>query len=342
MSASRRKSPFLESVRAMCSRLGYSDRTAAVYRYWIKQYILFHNKKHPRELGKPDIEAYLTWMASSSYSAASQNNALSALLFLYRNMLETPVSELTFAPIKKKYRQLPTVLSRAEVESLLRHLEGECQIMAALIYGTGMRITECLTLRVKDLDFERNSIRIVQAKGNRDRHVPLPATLVGNLVSHLSERKEMHAADCVAGRGFVHLPERLRRKYPSASKEWRWQYVFPSKICRCDISGRLVRWHHPPSYLGRAIRSATQHTTKRVTPHTLRHCFATHLLEAGTDIRTIQKLLGHRSLETTMLYTHVTSSVLSTPSPLDHLDVRLGSQERVDQSPSDISVQNAA
>ncbi len=315
----KKPSPFLESIRIMCLRRGYSPRTASAYQYWVKRFILFHQKRHPSELGKREIENYLDRMAVANYSSVSQSAALHALLFTYRYVLESPVAELTFTRIEKRYRQIPIVLSREEVATLLGRLTGQSRLMLSLIYGTGMRLNECLSLRVQDVDLVYNVLRVAQGKGRKDRLIPLPKSLNAELASHRRDHKSLHIEDCQKGGGGVYLPDRLPLKYPSANKEWRWQYVFPSSQTREDCTGQQVRWHHSPSYLQKAVRAATLDFSKRVTPHMLRHCFATHLLESGTNIRVIQELLGHSSLETTMLYTHIASTPSAAISPLDHL-----------------------
>jgi integron integrase len=320
-------SPFLESVRVMCLRRGHSERTAEAYRYWAKRYILFHDKKHPSELGKREIEMFLDSMVVANYSSASQSAALHAILFMYRFVLESPIADLKFTRVMKRYQQMPIVLSRDEVATLIGRLTGDRRLMISLIYGTGMRLNECLSLRVQDVDFAHNVLRVCQGKGRKDRLVPLPRSLTAELTSYLTTRKSLHSEDRKNGGGGVFLPDRLSRKYPAASQEWRWQYVFPSSETREDCTGRRMRWHHSPSYLQRAVRLATYDFSKRVTPHVLRHCFATHLLESGTNIRTIQQLLGHNSLETTMLYTHVVSIPSAAISPLDRLALSIASPD---------------
>lgn len=315
----KKSSPFLESVRTMCLRRGYSERTADSYRYWVKRYILFNRKQHPADLGKPEIEAFLNNMVADNYSSVSQSVALHAILFMYKFVLDSPVADINFSRAEKRCRKMPVVLSKDEVVTLLGRLAGDQRLMVALIYGTGMRISECLALRVQDLDLKYNLIRVNQGKGRKDRLVPLPKSLSAELASYLESRRIRHLAECHNGGVGVYLPGRLAIKYRSATKDWAWQYVFPSTHTHEDSTGRVVRWHHSPSYLQKAVRDATRDFSKRVTPHTLRHCFATHLLEDGTNIRTIQQLLGHNSLETTMIYTHVVSTPTAAVSPLDRL-----------------------
>lgn len=320
---SKRPSPFLESVRTMCLRRGYSERTATSYRYWVKRFILFHQKQHPSMLGKREIESFLDSMVVANYSPVSQSAALHAILFMYRWVLDSPVADLKFARSEKRYHKMPIVLSRDEVATLLGRLTGDSRLMLLLIYGTGMRLNERLRLRVQDVDFSRDVIRVNQGKGRKDRLVPLPRSLKAELATYLETQKSIHRVECKNGRGGVYLPDRLPLKYPSATREWRWQYVFPSSQTRVDCTGQQVSWHHSPSYLQKAVRRATRDFPKRVTPHVLRHCFATHLLESGTNIRVIQQLLGHNSLETTMLYTHVASTPTAAVSPLDRLALSL-------------------
>lgn len=330
-----RPSPFLESVRIACLRRGYSERTAVSYAYWVKRFILFNQKQHPENLGKFEIERFLNYIAAANYSPASQSAALHAIRFMYRFVLESPVADLKFARAETRYQKIPIVLSKEEVATLLGRLTGEQRLMLALIYGTGMRLNECLSLRVQDVDLTYNVVRVNQGKGRKDRLIPLPKSLKADFASHLETQRARHLEDFKNGAAGVYLPDRLSIKYPSASKEWRWQYVFPSSQVRMDCSGRRVRWHHSPSYLQRAMRRATCDFSKRVTPHVLRHCFATHLLESGTNIRTIQLLLGHSSLETTMIYTHVASIPSAAVSPLDRLP-QLWASANSSGSPPDI------
>ena len=302
----------------------YSIRTEQAYINWIRKFILFHGKRHPREMGEPEVEAFLTWLATEGNVAKStQNQAFNALIFLYREVLKAPLEGRIDAVRSGKQRRLPVVLSKEETARLLNAMTGVPQLMAKLIYGTGLRLMECLRLRVKDIDFELNEIRVRNGKGGTDRLVFLPETLKMALAEHLERVKLIHERDLAQGYGEVYLPNALERKYPKAGKEWIWQYVFPSiKLSRDPRSGVTRRHHMDPSTLDRAIKRAARLAAinKRVSSHTLRHSFATHLLQNGTDIRTIQSLLGHKDISTTMIYTHVLRQMEpKIKSPLDVL-----------------------
>ncbi len=323
----------LDQVRDALRRKHYSIRTEQAYVAWITRFILFHHKRHPQEMGAPEIEAFLTHLAVHEKVAAStQNQALSALLFLYREVLNQdpgPINALR----AQKPRRLPTVLTKEEVHRLFAHLSGVHLLMARLIYGSGLRLMECVRLRVKDLDFDYRTITVRDGKGEQDRVTILPESLIGPLQDHLRNVKRLHEEDLAQGYGAVYLPYALERKYPNANREWGWQYVFPSDRLSVDPrslpspSGRgaggegLIRRHHlDESGLQKAIRQAARRAgiSKPVGPHTLRHCFATHLLEAHYDIRTVQELLGHKDVKTTMIYTHVLQrGGLAVRSPLD-------------------------
>ena len=299
----------------------YSIRTEQAYVNWIKRFIFFHHKRHPRDMGVPEVEAFLSYLAVDERVAAStQNQALSALLFLYREVLHQnlgPVDALR----AQKPRRLPTVLTRDEVQRLLGHLSGTHQLMARLLYGSGLRLMECLRLRVKDLDFDYRTVTVRDGKGGQDRVTILPDSLIAPLHEHLRQVKALHDRDLAQGYGAVYLPDALERKYPNANREWGWQYLFPSDRLSVDPRARVVRRHHlDESGLQKAIRQAAQRAgiPRPVGPHTLRHCFATHLLEAHYDIRTVQELLGHKDVKTTMVYTHVLQrGGLAVRSPLD-------------------------
>lgn len=299
----------------------YAYSTEQQYVHWIRRYILFHNKRHPREMGAAEIEAFLTHLAVEGQVAAStQNQALCALLFLYREVLSQPIEhvEVTWA---KKPKRLPTVLSQEETRQLLAHLSGRYCLMAQLLYGSGLRLTECLRLRVKDIDFQQQQIIVRDGKGFKDRVTLLPASLKQPLHHHLEAVRLLHQQDLNLGYGEVFLPDALARKYLNAAKEWGWQYVFPSdKLSQDPRSGVTRRHHLDESNLQKAVRRAAKKAgvIKPVGPHTFRHCFATHLLEAGYDIRTVQELLGHKDVKTTMVYTHVMNKgPLGVRSPLD-------------------------
>ena len=287
----------------------YSLRTEEAYLYWIRRYIRAYPKRHPRELDGVAVEGFLTMLATRDRVAAStQNQALSALLFLYRDVLGIELAWMDNVVRAKHPRRLPVVLSKAEVMLLLRQLSGREWLMASLLYGSGMRLMECMRLRVKDVDAARNEITIRNGKGAKDRKTVLPASLRSALLQQIDAARVQHAIDLDQGFGLVYLPHALARKYPSAPKELAWQYVFQAKRRSVDPrDGGEKRHHIDEKVLQRAVRMAAQRCGfhKPVTPHTLRHCFATHLLEAGSDIRTVQELLGHKDLATTQIYTHV-------------------------------------
>jgi integron integrase len=316
------KKRLLDQVRDRLRLKNYAYRTEKSYLYWIKQYILFHNKRHPNKMGSPEIEQFLTYLATTKKVAAStQNQVLSALLFLYREVLDLPL-DLTFQSVQaRRPKHLPTVLSKAEVERVLRQMSGETLLMAQLLYGCGLRLMECLRLRVKDVDFEQHQIIVRDPKGMHDRTTMLPVTLELSLQAQLQATKHLHARDLVSGHGEVSLPYALAQKYPNAAKEWAWQFIFPSSNLSPDPNdGKMKRHHRHESVLQKAVRQAAIKAGihKNIGPHTFRHCFATHLLEAGYDIRTVQELLGHKDVKTTMIYTHVLNrGPKAVRSPLD-------------------------
>jgi integron integrase len=319
---SNRPPRLLDSVRQLLRRRHYSLRTEHSYLNWIRRFILFHNKQHPRTLGPMHIEAFLNHLAVDlDVAAATQNQALSALLFLYREVLGMEIESPLITVRARKPKRLPTVLSKAEVERLLACMDGTPLLMAKLLYGSGLRLMECLRLRVKDLDFDQQQIAVRDTKGLRDRLTMLPQSLVAPLQAHLLRRRKLHEQELAQGDGSVSLPYALHRKYPHAEREWGYQFVFPARRKLLDARAGVVRRHHAdPSCLQRAVRRAAKAAgiVKHVTPHTLRHSFATHLLENGYDIRTVQKLLGHRDVKTTMIYTHVLRrGGLAVRSPLD-------------------------
>jgi integron integrase len=312
----------LDQVRQALRRKHYSIRTEEAYVSWIKRYILFHNKCHPRDMGVAEVEAFLTHLAVNEQVAAStQNQALAALLFLYTNVLDQPLERPLDTVRAKQPHRLPTVLSPNDVRRLLDALSGVHRMMAQLLYGSGLRLLECLRLRVKDLDFTYRQITVRDGKGQKDRRTMLPASLVDPLKQHLQGVQAMHQEDVRQGYGAVFLPDALARKFPNAEREWPWQYVFPAYKRSTDPRTGAVRRHHlDESGLQKAVRSAAQRLAfpNRVTCHTLRHSFATHLLESGYDIRTIQELLGHADVKTTMIYTHVLNrGGRGVRSPLD-------------------------
>lgn len=312
----------LDQVRYTLRVKHYSLRTEEAYLDWIKRYILFHHKQHPKELNSPDIEAFLTHLAVEEHVAAStQDQALSAVLFLYREVLRQDLLYPIDAVRAKQPTHLPTVLSKAEVNRLLSRLSDPYELMAKLLYGCGLRLMECVRLRVKDVDFDQHQIIIRSGKGQKDRDTLLPDSLIPSLQRQLRYAKALHDNDLERGYGQVYLPFALERKYPNANREWGWQYVFPSSKLSSDPRAGHIRRHHvDETGLQKAVKAATRaaEINKSVGCHTLRHSFATHLLEAGYDIRTIQELLGHKSVQTTMIYTHVIKrGGLAVRSPLD-------------------------
>lgn len=304
--------------------LHYSRRTEQAYLYWSRAFIRFHGLRHPAEMGGPEVEAYLTHLASDrGLSPSSHRQALSALLFLYGKVLglQLPWMQEIGRPVPK--RRLPVVLSVDEVLSVLARLQGEHQLLARLLYGTGLRITEALCLRVKDIDFAQRAIYVRQGKGGKDRVVMLPQSLASPLREQLGRVRQIWAADAESGHAGVELPHALERKYPRAGASWGWFWIFPQDQLSTDPRSGVVRRHHLyDETFQRAFKRAVCAAAidKPATPHTLRHCFATHLLQAGSDIRTVQELLGHADVATTMIYTHVLSMGGSAVrSPLDSL-----------------------
>jgi integron integrase len=299
----------LDRVRAAARARHYSVRTEKAYVHWIRRYIVFHGKRHPETLGAAEIESFLSALAVQRKVAAStQNQALAALLFLYREVLRIDLPWIDGIVRAKSAGHLPTVLSREEVALVLGEMRGVPLVMATLLYGAGLRLLECARLRVKDVDFERRQLAVRSGKGNRDRVAPLPMSVVPALRRQLERVRHQHAADLAAGAGWVELPFALARKLPNAGRELAWQWVFPASRHYVDRETRQRRRHHlHETVLQRAVREATiaARLAKRVTCHTFRHSFATHLLEDGYDIRTVQELLGHKDVSTTMIYTHV-------------------------------------
>lgn len=317
------KPKLLDRVRNALRIRNYAYRTEKSYVQWVKRFILYHDKRHPAEMGKAEIEDFLRHLAVDRRVAAStQNQALSAILFLYREVLEQPI-EWVDVPWAKKPKRLPVVLSREEVDAVLKHLSGAPLLIAQLLYGSGLRLTECLRLRVKDVDFGQKLLVVRDGKGMKDRTTTLPEAVIPQIRQQLQRVKQQHHKDLEKGRGLVSLPNALAQKYPNANREWIWQYVFPSRTLSQDPRGEdetLYRHHLHPSSVQKSVRRAAKkaNVAKHVTPHTFRHSFATHLLESGYDIRTIQELLGHKDLKTTMIYTHVARQGASgVRSPLD-------------------------
>jgi integron integrase len=312
----------LDQVRDSLRRRRYSLRTEKVYVHWIRRFILFHGKRHPREMGAEEVTQFLNDLARRlNVAAATQNQALSALLYLYTQVLDVQLPWLDQVERAKRPARLPTVLTQEEVRRVLSQLDGVRWLLASLMYGAGLRLMECLGVRVKDLVFERGQLIVRDGKGGRDRVTMLPLSLQPLLVAHLERVKALHDADLRQGLGRVALPFALERKYPNAGLQWGWQFVFPSAtICTSPYTGQQVRHHVHPKTVQRAVAGAARQAqlTRPVSCHTFRHCFATHLLEGGTDIRTVQELMGHKDVATTMIYTHVTSVPgIGVRSPLD-------------------------
>ena len=312
----------LDKVREMLRLKHYSPRTEDTYIYWIRRYIRFHHMRHPREMREPEIQAFLSHLAvKENVAASTQNQAFSALLFLYREVLQIPLDPQIQSVRAEKPKHLPTVLTKEEVNAILSCMSGVTGLMARLLYGSGLRLMECVTLRVKDIDLAQHQILVRDGKGEKDRVTMLPASLETPLREHLASRKSLHQQDIANGYGYVELPFALARKYPNADRELIWQYAFPSeRLAYNPKTKRTYRWHMSESTLQRAVRAAAQEAEipKLVGPHTFRHSFATHLLQNGYDIRTVQELLGHKDVKTTMIYTHVLQrGPLAVRSPLD-------------------------
>jgi integron integrase len=305
--------------------LHYSLRTERTYLGWVRQFILYHNKRHPREMGAPEINAFITDLVNQkNVSASTQNQAISAILFLYRNVLQIELDEASLLPIRPgKPKRVPTVLSRTESKKVIAQMDGVHKIMAQLMYGSGLRIMEVMRLRVKDLDFANRQIIVREGKGENDRVSMFPDILLEPLRLHLQQVRAQHEIDLAMGYGTVYLPYALERKYPNANREFAWQYVFSAPDLSIDpLHGVLQRHHLNESGLQKAVKQAAKRAQidKPVSPHTFRHSFATHLLENGYDIRTVQELLGHKDVKTTMIYTHVLQrGGLAVKSPLDEI-----------------------
>ena len=318
------KPKLLDQMRDRIRLKHYSIRTESAYVDWARRYILFHNKRHPGEMGAKEVEQFLTWLAvERNVSASTQNQAKAALLFLYRETLEIKLPWLENIVMAKTPRRLPVVLTQREARQLLNELSGTMWLITSLLYGTGMRLLEGLRLRVKDIEFDRHEIVVREGKGNKDRVTVLPENLIHPLQSQLEKAHNLHNRDLENGQGRTHLPDALSTKYPHADRAWGWQYLFPSPVLSTDPrSGEKRRHHINESSVQRAVRTASKRAgiIKPCSPHVLRHSFATHLLQAGYDIRTVQELLGHKDLNTTMIYTHVLNrGGRGIQSPLDRL-----------------------
>jgi len=318
------KKKLLEQVSDTLRRKNYAYRTEGAYTGWIKRFILFHHKRHPSEMGAVEIESFLTHLAvERGVSPSTQNQALAALQFLYQEVLHQALDEEILPAPAKRTKHLPVVLSQREARAVICQLSGLYKLISQLLYGSGLRVTECLRLRVKDLDFDRREIVVRMGKGGKDRVTVFPQSIIPDLKHHLKHVKLIHQSDLREGFGTVYLPQGLSRKYPNAAREWIWQYVFPSAgRSRDPRSGEIRRHHQSADVLRRRLQTASRKAkiSKHVTPHIFRHSFATHLLENGYDIRTVQELLGHTDVSTTMIYTHVLNKGgRGVKSPLDEV-----------------------
>jgi integron integrase len=322
MDVAAKQPKLLARMRERIRAKHYSIRTEASYVDWARRFILFHGKRHPQAMGAAEVEAFLTHLAvDRNVSASTQSQAKSAILFLYKEVLNIDLPWLGEIVSAKPSKRMPVVLTPREVRELLLNLSGTMCLIVSLLYGTGMRLMETVRLRVKDVEFERREIVVREGKGNKDRVTVLPENLILPLREQLTRVRQLHQRDLDAGIGQVYLPEALARKYPNAERSWGWQYVFPSPVRSIDPrSGRERRHHVYPESVQRMVREAARRTgiAKAVTPHVLRHSFATHLLQSGYDIRTVQELLGHKDVSTTMIYTHVLNrGGRGVVSPLD-------------------------
>ena len=321
MAAATKPPGLIQCYRELLQTRHYARRTVKTYEQWLRRFLRFHGMRHPREMGSTEVNAFLSHLAvNEQVSASTQNQALAALLFLYRNLLEREL-ELDGVVRARTRQRLPVVLSEAEVRAVRQQLEGEPALVVGLLYGSGLRLMEALRLRVKDLDVERRQLTVRDGKGGKDRLTLLPQSLVPALQEHLLQVRSIHRNDLNAGWGRVLMPYALERKYPNASREWGWQWVFPQqKRWRDPETGHQGRHHLDPSVVQKAVKRAVAAAgvSKAASCHTFRHSFATHLLERGQDIRTIQELLGHKDVSTTMIYTHVLNrGPLGVRSPAD-------------------------
>lgn len=319
----------LDSLRSKIRLKGYSRSTEKTYCHWVRQYVLYHDKQHPKDLGAKEVEAFLSALVSIRHASSStQNQALSALLFLYKHVIGHPIDTPIKALRAKKYEHIPSVLSVEEVRSLLDCMAGVPKLMAELTYGSGMRVSETSGLRVQDLDFANKRIVVRDGKGRKDRFTLMPVSLLDQLQAHLIKVKRLHVSDLAKGYGASVLPWAYAKRMSTASKDFAWQFVFPSKVLFHDNrTGLSGRWHVNRSTLQDAVRVAARRAglQKRASIHTLRHCFATHLLQTGCDVRKIQTLLGHSHINTTMVYAHIVDAYqLGVTSPLDRLSATEG------------------
>lgn len=315
------KPKLLDQVRNVMRVNHYSKKTEEAYISWIKRFILFHNKRHPIDMGAEEIKSFINNLVTNYHvSSATQNQALQGILFLYKNILNKDVGWIENIKHSTRVKHLPVVLSKREVARVFDNLEGTNKLIVSLLYGSGLRLSEALKLRIKDIDFDYKQILVRDGKGEKDRHTILPDSVISELKKHLNKVYLKHKEDLKNGKGETILPYALKKKYPNAGKEFGWQYAFPAdKFIKDNDSGLITRWHIHESTVQRAVKDAVKKSgiTKPASPHTFRHSFATHLLENGYDIRTIQELLGHSSVKTTMIYTHVLNRGLGVKSPLD-------------------------
>ncbi|MEM7800666.1 MAG: integron integrase [Chloroflexota bacterium] len=323
------KPKLLDQIRHRIRVKNYSLATEKAYVHWAKKFILFHQKTHPKDMGKHEVETFLIHLAVDlDVAASTQNQALSAILFLYKEVLNTPLGWVRVEWAKKPER-LPEVLSRHEIIVILSLMEGLPLLVSKLLYGCGLRLSEATSLRIKDVDFQQKQIVVRGGKGQKDRTLPLPETITADLQYQIDSARDLHYRDLQNGNGRAPLPNRLSKKFPAAEKEWGWQFIFPSKTLSRnprDENSPLYRFHIHPSTIQKGIKAAAKkaNLSKRVNPHIFRHSFATHLLEDGQDIRTIQTLLGHKDVRTTMIYTHVVQRPHGVQSPLDRLFDQIG------------------
>lgn len=314
----------LDQVRAAIRTKHYSMRTEESYVSWIKRFVKFHGLRHPDEMGEAEIRTFLNYLAvKENVAASTQNQALCAILFLYKQVLKIEIENIEDINWAKKSKKIPEFFTHQEVQHVIANLKGVFWLMGVIMYGTGLRLMECLRLRVKDIDFESGKITVRSGKGEKDRITMLPELVVPVLQKHLNDVKKQHEKDLADGFGTVHLPYALVKKYPNANREWIWQYIFPASQLAIDPRSGVTQRHHlDESAVQKAVKQAIRKADvkKQASCHTFRHSFATHLLEAGYDIRTVQELLGHEDLNTTMIYTHaLKKGVLGVRSPMDML-----------------------
>jgi len=315
------KVKLLDQVRNDLRVKHYSLRTEQSYTSWIKRFVLYHNKKHPAEMDAKEVSAFLSHLAiDKNVSSATQNQALQAILYLYKNILKKDIEFINEVSRAKRIKHLPVVFSKTETIKIFENLDGVPKLVISLLYGAGLRLSEALRLRVKDIDFDYKQLTVRDGKGEKDRHSVLPLSIIADLKKHLNVVFKLHKKDLSNGKGETVLPYALRDKYKNAGKEFGWQFVFPSDVFTIDKqSGISYRFHMHESTIQRAVKEGMRKAgvLKAGSPHTFRHSFATHLLESGYDIRTIQELLGHQSVKTTMIYTHVLNRGIGVKSPLD-------------------------